>query len=189
LFSTAAATPEKPAGLLNGIAPIPSTGTIEDDLVRLATAVAPVSGNGQIAFVAAASEAISLNLKLPRVPVYPILQSSSLAAGTMIAIALPALNQRHRRRTANRCKYPGRGPHGDRTRDQHRRRCAAAINIPDRHRGAEVAVGNHVGIARQARRGLDGGTMIMTGKGRLTPLQRGVFARLQKSQGAHASHR
>jgi hypothetical protein len=53
VFSTAAATAERPAGLFNGIPPIPSTGDMIDDLVRLASAVAVVAGNGPIAFVAA----------------------------------------------------------------------------------------------------------------------------------------
>src|SRR5262249_47466342 len=91
VFSAAAATADRPAGLLNGIAAVPSTGTIEDDLVRLATIIAPVSGNSQIAVVASPAVAVSLNLKLPRQPAFPILTSSGLANSTMIAIALPAL--------------------------------------------------------------------------------------------------
>jgi len=77
--------------LLNGIAPLPATGDLIDKLVAVASAVAPVAGNGSIAIVAAAAQAAAINLRLPRAPIYPILSSTTLTPGTIIAVALPAL--------------------------------------------------------------------------------------------------
>ena len=91
LLSTAAATPDHPAGLLNGIAPLPATGDLIDKLIAVASAVAPVAGNGSIALVAAAAQAAAINLRLPRAPIYPVLASTTLAPGIIIAVALPAL--------------------------------------------------------------------------------------------------
>jgi hypothetical protein len=61
LFSTAAAAPERPAGLLNGIPPLVSTGNLTNDLIMLLSQIAPVSGNSQIALVAAPDKAIAIN--------------------------------------------------------------------------------------------------------------------------------
>jgi hypothetical protein len=91
LLSTSAASLDHPAGLLNGIAPLPATGDLIDKLVAVASAVAPVAGNGSIAIVAAAAQAAAINLRLPRAPIYPILSSTTLTPGTIIAVALPAL--------------------------------------------------------------------------------------------------
>jgi len=87
LFSTAAATPERSAGLLNGIPPLTSTGNLTNDLIMLLAQIAVVSGNGQIAVVAAPDKAVGINL-LPRELPYPVLTSASLPPGTLIAIAL-----------------------------------------------------------------------------------------------------
>jgi hypothetical protein len=77
-------------GLLNGIAPIPSTGKLTDDLIAVRSRIAPVSGIGQIALVAAPDKAASINL-LPRELPHPVLTSASLPSGTVIAIALNAV--------------------------------------------------------------------------------------------------
>jgi hypothetical protein len=91
LLSNAPASAAHPAGLLNGIAPLPPAADLIDNLVRVASAVAPVSGNGQIALVAAPAQAAAINLRLPRAPAYPVLVSTSLPSGSIIAVALPAL--------------------------------------------------------------------------------------------------
>ena len=90
LFSAAAATADRPAGLLNGTPPIPTTGNLTNDLIMLLAAIAPVSGNGQIAIVASPDRAAAINL-LPRALPYPILTSASLPSATVIAVALNAL--------------------------------------------------------------------------------------------------
>ena len=51
LFVAAPAAPaaaDRPAGLLNGIAPLPSTGNLTNDLIMLLAAVAPVAGNSRL---------------------------------------------------------------------------------------------------------------------------------------------
>jgi hypothetical protein len=91
LLSTAAAGPDRPAGLLHSIPPTPpTTGDLLDDVAMLTSAVAPVAGNGGIAIVAAPAQAVQINLRTPRA-VYPVLTSTSLSVGTIIAIALPAI--------------------------------------------------------------------------------------------------
>jgi len=92
LFSTAAAGPDRRAGVLNGIAPLtPTGGDLIDDLIQLVAAVAGTAGNGQIARVAAPEVAAEINLRLPKPLPYATLASASLATGTIIAVALPAL--------------------------------------------------------------------------------------------------
>src|SRR5262249_1235180 len=95
LFSTSAAVAgERPAGLLNGIAGLtpaaagPSKGEIlVDDLQKLATALGPISGNGNIVLVASPDAAAARVLRLPQTVQWPVLTSSSLAARTVIAVA------------------------------------------------------------------------------------------------------
>lgn len=95
LFSVNVGDATRPPGLLHGIAALTPTAaagskaeTMVDDLAALASAVAPVSGNGQIVLVAAAGQAVSLALRAPREIVWDVLMSGSLAAGTVIAIAV-----------------------------------------------------------------------------------------------------
>jgi Phage capsid family len=97
LFSNAAAVPDlRPAGLLNGITALtPSTATpssvaMVEDLSTLAGSVAPFAGNGGIVFVASARQAVAINLLAERMP-YSVLASASLAPGTVIAVATPAI--------------------------------------------------------------------------------------------------
>jgi len=91
LLSNAPASADHPAGILNGITPLPATGDLIDNLVSVTSAVAQVSGNGGIALVAAPAQAAAINLRLPRAPAYPVLASTSLPSGSIIAVALPAL--------------------------------------------------------------------------------------------------
>lgn len=99
LLSNAAGTVDHPPGLRNGIAaltPAPITGpdakagALVDDLAALATAVAPVAGNSDIVYVAAPAQAVAMRMRVPT-PVEPVFVSASLAAGTVIAIAVNAL--------------------------------------------------------------------------------------------------
>jgi hypothetical protein len=98
LFSANAAASDRPAGLLNGIAPLtpttagPSKGeVIVDDLQALATAIAPVAGNGGITLIASPDAAVALVLRLTHSVEWPVLTSASLAPRTVIAIAANAV--------------------------------------------------------------------------------------------------
>jgi hypothetical protein len=98
LFSNAAAGSDRPAGLLNGIAPIAAAAAgqskgevLIDDLQKLATAIAPVAGNGQIVLVASSDAGVALVLRVTRSVEWPILISASLPARTVIAIATNAI--------------------------------------------------------------------------------------------------
>lgn len=92
LLSNSAGNTIRPPGLLLGIAPLtPSTATdpqdaMVADIKALVSAVAPIAGNGEVVLVAAADQAVALRLRQSR-EVYPILASSVLTAGTIIAIA------------------------------------------------------------------------------------------------------
>jgi hypothetical protein len=96
VFSTSAAG-AAPAGLLYGISGLtPATGTdknqiIVDDMQALATAVAPVASNGEIVLVASPDVAVALKLRLYNTVMWPVLTSGSLAAKTVIAIAVNAV--------------------------------------------------------------------------------------------------
>src|SRR5262245_60152557 len=97
LFSTNAGGTDRPPGLLNGIAALTPAAASEnaqaivDDLQALATAVAPVAGNGEIAIVAAPAQAVALRLRMPAELTWPVLTSASLAAGTVVAVATNAV--------------------------------------------------------------------------------------------------
>jgi hypothetical protein len=97
LLGTAAAVPQtQPAGLLNGITPLtastasPGSEAMFDDVEKLGQAVSQVAGNGAIALVAASREAISLAVRPTRL-MWPVYASSSLAAGTVVCVALNGL--------------------------------------------------------------------------------------------------
>jgi capsid protein len=97
LFSANAAAADRPAGLLNGVAALTPAGVgekaqaIVDDLQSLASAVAPVAGNGGITLVASPDAAVALALRMPREVTWPVLTSASLAARTVIAVAANAV--------------------------------------------------------------------------------------------------
>src|SRR5262249_45906536 len=61
------------------------------DIGKLAAAVAAIAGNGPIVFVCAPEQAVSLKLWAPNSFRYPVLASSALADGVVIAIAANAL--------------------------------------------------------------------------------------------------
>jgi hypothetical protein len=99
LLSNTAGTPGlRPPGLMNGIAPLtptPLTGSMTTfeamagDLAALGSAVSPYAGNNQIAFVAAPSQAIAVNLRLR--PRYSVMASNALPAKSVVCVATPAL--------------------------------------------------------------------------------------------------
>jgi Phage capsid family len=91
LLDASAASSSRPAGLRNGIAAIgtPSSAT-QADIAALIAVVSTVAGNGPIIIVAAPTQAARLRLWRTDFP-YPVLASSGLAAGTVIAIAANAL--------------------------------------------------------------------------------------------------
>jgi hypothetical protein len=91
LFSVNPAGPDRPAGLLFGIAPLPPTVSLVDNLVAVVSAVAPVAANGGTAIVCAPVQSVAINLLLPRQPPFAVLTSATLAPGTLIAVALNAL--------------------------------------------------------------------------------------------------
>jgi hypothetical protein len=94
LFGSAAAG-ASPAGLRNGVSAITAaTGggyaAMMRDLGALAGAVAAVAGD-RIAFVGSPDVVVKLRLAAGTEFSYPVFASSALAAGTLMAIALPAL--------------------------------------------------------------------------------------------------
>jgi hypothetical protein len=98
LFSNAAGVPElRPPGLLNGIAALtPSAATTKgdamvEDLVALASAVSVVAGKSFIVFVMNPAQAIALGLRSLGAFTYDVLPSSTVTAGTVIALAVNAL--------------------------------------------------------------------------------------------------
>jgi hypothetical protein len=98
LFSANAAASDRPAGLMNGIAALTAASaggnkgeTLVNDLQTLATAIAPVAGNGNIVLVASPDAAVALVLRLPQHVQWPVLTSSSLAARTVICVAANAI--------------------------------------------------------------------------------------------------
>jgi hypothetical protein len=100
LFSASAAGTDRPPGLLNGVAALaPSTGgtgnakseILVDDIQKLATALGPVLGNGDIILVGSPDAAAALKMRLPSSVAWPVLTSASLAAQTVIAVAAAAV--------------------------------------------------------------------------------------------------
>jgi hypothetical protein len=93
LFDANPAVPDlRPAGPLYGITPLPPTtgggyAAMVGDLGKLANAIAAKSGNGGMTFIAAAPQAIAIGLQLVQGLSWPLLTSTSLPAGTVIAIA------------------------------------------------------------------------------------------------------
>jgi hypothetical protein len=74
----------------------PASGTsgkdqiIVDDLQALATAIAPVAGNGNIVLVASPDAAVALHMRLLR-PKWPVLVSAQLPTRTVIMVAANAI--------------------------------------------------------------------------------------------------
>jgi hypothetical protein len=86
----------RPPGILNGITALTPTAAgssafdaMVSDLEKLVAAVAPVAGNGGVVFVCAPAQALAIMLRAENPPA--VLSSSTLAAGTVIAIATQAL--------------------------------------------------------------------------------------------------
>lgn len=93
-FDAVAGDAIRSAGILNGVvATVATAGGGENamvsDLANLAAAVAPVGGQN-IVFIASPAEATKIQLRSSQMP-FPVLSSSALAAGTVVALAFPAL--------------------------------------------------------------------------------------------------
>ena len=93
LFSNVAAVPGlSPAGILAGVAPIAAststnkTEAMDDDISNLVAAIAPLAGNGSIAFVLSPPQGARLLMRAERMP-GTALMSAALPAGSAIAIA------------------------------------------------------------------------------------------------------
>lgn len=98
LFSDAAGDASHPPGLMNGIAPLTATAagaskqeTMQDDLIALAAAVAPVSGDGRIAYVASSTQAAAIALRSVNGFNQQLFASYALPVGTVICVAVDAL--------------------------------------------------------------------------------------------------
>jgi hypothetical protein len=98
LFSTNAASSSAPAGLLNGIAALTPSASgpsksevLVDDLQKLASAIGPVAGNGDIILVASPDAAAALKMRLPSSVEWPVLMTNSLAPRTVVAVAAAAV--------------------------------------------------------------------------------------------------
>jgi len=79
---------ERPAGLLNGIAPLASSGDLAEDLATLISAVSVI--DGEVAIIAAVGQAARINL-MPRALPYVVLSSATLPPGVIVALALAGL--------------------------------------------------------------------------------------------------
>jgi hypothetical protein len=97
LFSTNAAASDRPAGLRYGIAGLTPAASasakdqiIVDDLQALATAIASVSGNSNIAIVASPDAAVALQMRVFREE-WPVLVTAQLPAKTVIMVAVNAI--------------------------------------------------------------------------------------------------
>jgi hypothetical protein len=91
MFSTAAGTADQPAGLLNGVSATTAssasvlTDAMLSDLSTLGGAVARVAG-GNVCYIAAPEQSIAIGINIPDFG-YPVLPTSALPKGTVIAIA------------------------------------------------------------------------------------------------------
>lgn len=94
LFSNTAASSARPAGLLNGVTAqtaAGASGTLQDralaDVRSLVAAIAAGGGGGNIAFLAATAQAITLQATTN----LPVIIAPSLTAGTLVAVDVGAL--------------------------------------------------------------------------------------------------
>jgi hypothetical protein len=91
MFSDAAATPEAPAGLLNGIPPIAGSADIKKDLRALIGAISAAGiSTSSVVLIAASAQALSLQME-PWKLSYPVIEAHTLAAGTVIAACADAV--------------------------------------------------------------------------------------------------
>ena len=92
MFDANPAVPElRPPGLLFGNTPLAPGSDMISDLGTLAAKVAPYAGNGGISFVASAKQATAITLGVPGGFPYPLMASTQLADGKIIAVANAAI--------------------------------------------------------------------------------------------------
>jgi hypothetical protein len=95
LFSNTPGDALRPPGLLVGVTPLPASASTSkaeamgDDLAALAGAIASFTGNGSIVYVMNPAQAARVLLSAVQAPV--VLQSASVAAGSVIAVASAGL--------------------------------------------------------------------------------------------------
>ncbi|MGO4506022.1 hypothetical protein AB4Z51_03310 [Bradyrhizobium sp. 2TAF36] len=92
LLSASAATPDAPAGLLNGVTPITGSADMTKDLSAL---ISEISSKGidsaSVVFICSPPQALSLSLTAGPHFTHKIIEASGLAAGTVVAIATAGL--------------------------------------------------------------------------------------------------
>jgi HK97 family phage major capsid protein len=91
LFSNAAATSARPAGLLNGVSAIsPTAGggvaAMVADIQALVAAIVSAAGGSSIMIFANPIQAVALNMLSANGAGYPVVPAPSLAAGTVVAV-------------------------------------------------------------------------------------------------------
>jgi hypothetical protein len=90
LLSTTAASASRPAGLLNGVTPITATAAgseaMEKDIAALVAALSTAGGGVKVCFIASPPQAATLKLRAGARFDYPILASSALANGSIVAV-------------------------------------------------------------------------------------------------------
>jgi hypothetical protein len=99
VFSSAAATPDAPAGLLNGITPLTASASTDffdalaADVAAVVGAIAPVAGGSRIAFVMNPAQYFSVRLRTFDFaePDMVLFATASLPVGSLVAVALNAL--------------------------------------------------------------------------------------------------
>jgi hypothetical protein len=98
VLSSAAASPDAPAGILHGITPVaaaaaPAGDALFSDMIALGSAISPVAGAGRTALIMNPAQMFSLMLRTFRAmePDVLVLPSGAVAPGTIIAVALNGL--------------------------------------------------------------------------------------------------
>lgn len=96
LFSNAAASSTRPAGLLNGVTAIPSNGGSDfegmvKDVQALIGAIADAGGGRNVWLFADPRQATSILLRSPNATAFTIVPTPSLASGTVVAVDVGAI--------------------------------------------------------------------------------------------------
>lgn len=95
VFSSAAGSDIRPAGLFNGVTPIAATSggglsAVTADLKNLVGAVADAGGGGNVAIYASPRQAVALSIYAPNL-IYPVVPAPVLPNGTVAAIEQGAI--------------------------------------------------------------------------------------------------
>jgi HK97 family phage major capsid protein len=95
LFSTAAASSSRPAGLLNGVSPITATSgggitAMTKDLQNLVAGIVAAGGGSSIVIFANPVQAVAINVLAANGAGYPVIPAPSLSVGTIVAVEAAA---------------------------------------------------------------------------------------------------